>query len=623
MISDTSTMLDECKKTNEEMCILLEKMQTETLLKREEFREKVKKIFEITNDGADVTEIDDLDGDEDILDINFAGSIIRDIKRSFLTKPSFGWNFFSCLFHKRWDPFHPRDREGRIYIDIEEGWISSLLDYMRYSPCNHPSFAYDDCKIFVHSSVDLWFHYFFVYFRLANSFPVKFRAFEGEPYIEGKILNINSGESNKISRAFKDHWTMVDFVIFKELMFHHDFNESKELDSFTNKNLRFRRQFFIIHVKGKGKYGLYTNNENRNDGSDSSFLLSLTSDRMGKRQVWFTTTDQRNLSLGDTSQSVNKISSIIPIKVYRDKDDSSKVALLINHDGSGIIYENDVEVSEKIDILQVYDIQPRFCARYILARNRATETVNTDNVQIKDDGTEDADGAARSVNSTVDKMLSPFFERLTAMFRAYNTQLSEENQNLRRLQLELEFIHNYFTIMWENSVFDMKTPSSSAEVKENENKEKEEEEEVTREQGDILDYDTLFKELWYSIEEKKQSSVPVIYWKVDDVVIPILRSAVERCVPNSTLEIRISGRWKEQEGEEAGRTDKDGNLIVSTSFPCHKGALIDILSSIRGNSFTCDVEAHFYCSYRSIPFIEETLDYLGITYNYICCDSRY
>jgi hypothetical protein len=70
---------------------------------------------------------EDNDGNDDLLKINFGGEKM-DIKRSALTKSNFGWNLFSCLFEKRrWDGFHVRDREGRIYVDLKGKWLKPLI----------------------------------------------------------------------------------------------------------------------------------------------------------------------------------------------------------------------------------------------------------------------------------------------------------------------------------------------------------------------------------------------------------------------------------------------------------------------------------------------------------------
>jgi hypothetical protein len=66
------------------------------------------------------------EGNDDILKINFGGRNM-DIKRSTLTKNNIGWNLFSCLFEKRWDGFHVRDREGRIYVDLKGKWLKPVI----------------------------------------------------------------------------------------------------------------------------------------------------------------------------------------------------------------------------------------------------------------------------------------------------------------------------------------------------------------------------------------------------------------------------------------------------------------------------------------------------------------
>jgi hypothetical protein len=93
-------------------------------------------------------------------------------------------------------------------------------------------------------------------------------------------MNLTLTEENKISKAFKEHWSAA-FVIIKEVLVFKDFS-SKEDDVFIDPNsteLRFRRHLYLITIKSKGTYCLYTNNGIRNTvGSgreDNSFLLSL------------------------------------------------------------------------------------------------------------------------------------------------------------------------------------------------------------------------------------------------------------------------------------------------------------------------------------------------------------
>jgi hypothetical protein len=121
------------------------------------------KIFNLCGTDTKTNEFD-LEEDNDLLDINFAGKIIRGIKRSVLTKPPFDWNYFSCLFRKSWDQFHPRDKEGRIYIDIEEEWLRPLLDYMIYYHMPLRSLKIEE-------SIDRHFFGVFSYFELCEVLP--------------------------------------------------------------------------------------------------------------------------------------------------------------------------------------------------------------------------------------------------------------------------------------------------------------------------------------------------------------------------------------------------------------------------------------------------------------------
>jgi hypothetical protein len=98
---------------------------------RLDIKKDLLEIFKIGNGTESLQDEFDMEGDDDILKMNFGGRNI-DIKRSVLTKPKFGWNLFSCLFQKRWDGFHVRDRKGRMYVDMKEEWIRPLIDYMKY-----------------------------------------------------------------------------------------------------------------------------------------------------------------------------------------------------------------------------------------------------------------------------------------------------------------------------------------------------------------------------------------------------------------------------------------------------------------------------------------------------------
>jgi hypothetical protein len=99
--------------------------------KRQELNAKVKAIFKLSETNFSDSAFD-WEGDNDLLKLNFGGRNL-DIKRSVFSKPKFGWNLFSCLFEKRWDAFHVRDKTGRIYVDLREEWYRPLIEYMKYN----------------------------------------------------------------------------------------------------------------------------------------------------------------------------------------------------------------------------------------------------------------------------------------------------------------------------------------------------------------------------------------------------------------------------------------------------------------------------------------------------------
>jgi hypothetical protein len=103
--------------------VLFSERAKELSRRKEVFNKRIAKALNLTESG---NSSEDKEGNDDILKINFAGEKM-DIKRSALTRSNFGWNLFSCLFEKRWDRFHVRDREGRIYVDLKGKWLKPLI----------------------------------------------------------------------------------------------------------------------------------------------------------------------------------------------------------------------------------------------------------------------------------------------------------------------------------------------------------------------------------------------------------------------------------------------------------------------------------------------------------------
>jgi hypothetical protein len=104
-------------------------LERENLQQVARMKRMMQSIFEICGGTEYKSDDFDLEGDNDILEINFAGEKVR-IKRITLTKPTFGQNLFSSIFQKKWDQFHVRDRTGRIYVDFKWEWLKPLVDFM-------------------------------------------------------------------------------------------------------------------------------------------------------------------------------------------------------------------------------------------------------------------------------------------------------------------------------------------------------------------------------------------------------------------------------------------------------------------------------------------------------------
>jgi hypothetical protein len=108
--------------------IELERVEKALLEKREQYQQNILKIFEIGGTQT-VGELYDLEGDNDILNLSFRGEHV-DIQRSKFTKSKLPWNFFSCLFPKKWDAFYIRDSEGRIYLEWKYDGFRPLINYV-------------------------------------------------------------------------------------------------------------------------------------------------------------------------------------------------------------------------------------------------------------------------------------------------------------------------------------------------------------------------------------------------------------------------------------------------------------------------------------------------------------
>jgi hypothetical protein len=573
------------------------------LLKR---YKEIFKICEINSDKEDF----DFEGDDDMLDINFAGKIVRNIKRSTLTKPRNGRSLFTCLFRKQWDVFHPRDKEGRIYIDMEEEWISPLLDYMMYYQVPV------DC-LYVKNSIDFPFSKVFSFFHLSS-------LFSDEPFYPSAdpTSNIYSLVGSDVHACagfsysdYKCHLTGqflqrgYKYSELRKLGVHqklgnHTTGKKEDIDlSFYRKqNLRGIELLMCI---------VFTPEKPKTDGhlfltstscclyppSSGSTTSTCLSDKLGFKcgsKVCYS----YNVIKGDPSKNIqispkisekflNVIASMnnedtehtnsrfFPI-VYLKKlnDDTNNhdyvVALILKENGE--IYDHSVdgiEIESCCHTVEIYEVN-----HYKMNRILKELSISQENFILKKEMTE---------KTTTNEFYEKTFEKVNEFLQNY----SLETKILNSMDEEFIFIKQYFCLVY------------NLENKENEN------------------CIQLLSTLWTLIanQESNENKVsPIVYFILDNEIVPILRSSFG-CISGSQLAIRVSGRWKEQ--GSTGDIDKEGNLMISNAV-IHHSAFKDILSSLRiaslqkkGESLTIFVKG------KSRFFIDEALDYFGIPASFI------
>ena len=61
------------------------------------------------------------------LEVNFGGKYIS-LESDIINNPAIKYNLFTELFHPRWETVLPRDRQGRMYFELDYKWVEPILD---------------------------------------------------------------------------------------------------------------------------------------------------------------------------------------------------------------------------------------------------------------------------------------------------------------------------------------------------------------------------------------------------------------------------------------------------------------------------------------------------------------
>jgi hypothetical protein len=234
--------------------------ETESYLasKRLELIQKIIRIFEINESSGLRPEGFNWHGNDELLKLNFGGRNV-DIKRSVLTRPKFGWNLFSRLFEKRWDAFHVRDKNGRIYVDLKEEWMRPLIDYMKYNGTGTGPIS--SSNIFLYLSIHLFneaeeFKFPALDFSIVDYFPsgIDVRVFPSQ--IRACTLQ---------NSYWEDHCLLKPHEVSFQFIYSTDFDGTPIPPAPTD--MRFKTLAYIVSIE---------------DFTDLTYILYL---RVGKSSI--------------------------------------------------------------------------------------------------------------------------------------------------------------------------------------------------------------------------------------------------------------------------------------------------------------------------------------------------
>jgi hypothetical protein len=613
-------------------------------------------IFKLT--GKDVTAKDfDMDGDNDLLDISFAGKIVKGIKRSILTKPPFGWNKFSCLFHKHWEDFHPRDKKGRIYIDIELDWIKPLFEYMKY--CENPIRSVE-----ISPSYDKAFYHIFNYFDLDHVFTEENLASSdytdypltgsgvgfGDPMMKRLLEKLSSLE-DEWSDSGK-HWSKLGYnrSHVRKLF---TLPPESHNPTYKKEDLRGSQLVLVIEAEGHSPFIVVTDvhclydrkKVNCNDYYGTYLVWdddhsSYYCERIAPKEMvlsvfnWDHVKNEKKLKK-EISTIVNRCSKtrkslwnngeipqqmedyqnleLFPLILLKKCHGNYKVVCVIHENGKMFLDEDNAQSSQSDsdhdddEVVCVSDSNKQKMIYFQRIEIYEIEHFHFMNHLISKGNT--GTDIKLILNLNMKNKYDPFYQETAQQTEVFLQKVKQEKVMIdEKPEKEFDFMKTYFS-----QVHDFESKSTN--------------------NHDVL---TFFRELWSELKCTSQTissspssllwksmTNPIVLFKFRDdneenpTIFPILRSTIFRLVPDSKLAFRTSGIWEKfLKVKDKGDMDKSVDLILSTV--CHPEAFKDILSSLRINVLAGSTSFDkIYVHDNSRYYIDSTLDYLGITPNQI------
>jgi hypothetical protein len=480
-LTDLSTRVEQTFAGCKEIEILL-KEQTKNLKKMlSSQKREISTIFELSGTPNYHKQGFDCKGDNDILKINFGGRNVE-IKRSCLTKPAIGWNLFSCLFQKRWDRYHVRDRTGRIYVDLKEEWMRPLIDYMKYSKTtNNPI-----------QSVDVFLRVTMAAFRL------------DEKLLLGKLVPSVSWVGLESSALFAEINTInhfrrdiVGFFPCIPTYFKRIYSSSKS----TTKPFSL-----LTDVRFKPIFCLWK----PADGRLYVLILSWTQRPSANivQSLGVEMSSSMRFDINECGKQVNVVSDLFPIQFTFDGVDYS-----INNP------------PQKNEVLELYEVHS---SMYCEATPVSPLTIIEPKKEV------------------LSETPSPFMQKIEEYSSHLKKTGDEIIEIKTQLELEsyllfgeVNFISGYFYSNWKvTTKADVDNHSRLKEViscRDVLNERHTDIKQKKRKLSNVLDESSSHNSL-----------DPIVYFNVEGEIFTILRSTILRVIPNSQLAVRVSGRWEEQ-----------------------------------------------------------------------------
>jgi hypothetical protein len=551
-IQDLNTRIDDTFSVSPEIKNLLKEQKNKLKKSLSSYTSRILTVFEAGGTPNCHSKAFDLEGDDDVLKINFGGKNV-DIKRSYLTKPVIGWNLFSCLFEKRWDRFHVRDRSGRIYVDLKEEWMRPLIDYMKYN--KNPNNPITSVDVFLRDTLET--HLLDNKFMLYDLVPsIPWVGLETSQLF-GEMHTVNSSAMLRTRRMSLDFFPGIH-TYFKSI-----YSNSSPVAHFSlDTDIRFKPIFCLWKAADGKLFVIFLNWAQRPSADfDDSVGIKISSISVTIR------------NLNKCEEQIYILSDLFPIQFK-----CNKIEYSINYPPE----ENELlelyEVRSSMDSVAIPK-SPLTLAEPIPSENRILCTNPS------------------SLMEKVNKWHSAVNE-MDQEIRSIERELEQES---KRFEEELSFISDFFHSYWKVN----KTQEADSDdlLKE-----------VISYRDALGDRQAHKKKrkkkrkACTALEESNFQSPlldPIVYFNVEGEIFTILRSTILRVIPKSQLAVRVSGRWTEQPSK--GDIDKDGNLIVK----CHKESFKQILSALQ-LCLSVDDLLIVYVNPLCKEDIEETLDYFQI-----------